>query len=282
VDGEGEPVLANEGLARFLLLSSCEGALETTGGMEPYDPDGRGLLGETTARGEAVPRDGDALSSGPHGGDGRRTAGTRHDGPRAALGRHHAPEDCWGRYSATEVEERRRLARQLFATLAASSPDGLLRPPALQRLGNLAGYDLPTYAVSWAGDGLDPDDEEDVASLMDFLDSAEGFHFCNGRLGGALRRLSERSDPGIAAQGPAAGTMSPSSGAVPTTTTPGPAPAQPVGEAPRPAAASVTRSFRATEAGATGDASGPSGRRWDYSRFDTIRDSSDDEMGPGR
>jgi len=279
-------MLSDERLARFLRLSAVrEGAQETTGGMVLYDPYGRRHWGEggrgerangashgSPARDGAVLRDGEAPGSGLHGGDGRRSAGARRDGPRARPGRHHAPEDCWGRYSATEIDERRRLARQLSTALAASSPDGLLWPPALRRLGELAGYDLPTYAVSCAGGGLDPEDEEDFSSVLDFLDSAGGIHFCNEDLGEALRRLSAGMAPGVAGRGSAAGAAAAPSGATPADTATGPAPARPLGAAPRPAAASASR-----EAGAAVEARGSSGRRWDYSRFDAIRDSSDEE-----
>ena len=126
--------------------------------------------------------------------------------------------------------------------------------------------------------GLDPSDEEDAASLLDFLDSAGGFHFCNEGLGRALQRLMEGGEPAGAAQVPVAGMTTTSRGTARVATT-GPVPVQPAGVGPRPAATLVTPCLAAPNVQSAGETMGPSGRRWDYSRFDAIRESSDEETG---
>ena len=121
----------------------------------------------------------------------RKATGWRPPRPVEGLGRLHNPGTCWGRYADEEAEERQQMARRLFSTLAACSPHGLLGPQALQRLGQWAGFELPSHTTDWAEGGLDPKDEEDNAGLMDFLDSAGGMHFCNDRLRAALNAMGD-------------------------------------------------------------------------------------------
>jgi len=171
------------------------------------------------------------------------------------------------------------MAGRLFGTLAADSPYGLLGPPALHRLGQLVGYDIPAHIAVWAERGLDLNDEEDVASLMDFLDSAGGFHFSNERLRRALQRIMDGAEIARAAQVPGA-----EAAMAPSGDTRGPAaraaPVQPAGCGPRPAATAGTPRCAASRARGAGEVAGPSGRRWDYSRFDGICDSSEGGSEP--
>jgi len=237
--GEGDPLDPADDLDQRCFLDIVDGDF------------GPSIADEDLARFLCIP-------ARPSGGDVRQPAGSRTERPRPQGRKEHVPAHCWGRYSSSEVAVRRRLVQQLSCALAASSPGGLLRPPELRRLGLLAGYDLPAHAVSCAGNGFDPADEEDFLCLLDFLDSAAGLHFCNEDLDVALRRLSSGAPPVVGNQSSALG-----------------APSTP----PRPsAAATVSGSAPAVALGrATTAEEGPSGRRWDYSRFDAIRDSSDEE-----
>jgi len=282
VDGDLGPSIADEDLARFLCISG--GAQEAAVAPVLRDSDGFPPLGargpgEQTwganrgppGRSGPVPPDEGTSDSRPSGGDVRQPTGSRTERPRPQGRKEHVPAHCWGRYSSSEVAVRRGLVQQVSSALAASSPGGLLRPPELRRLGLLAGYDLPAHAVSCAGNGLDPADEEDFLCLLDFLDSAAGLHFCNEDLDVALQRLSSGAPPVVVNQSSALGAPATPPRPSAAATASGSAPAVALGRAPRSAATTARGAVAATAD------EGPSGRRWDYSRFDAIRDSSDEE-----
>ena len=172
------------------------------------------------------------------------------------------------------------MAGRLLGTLAASSLHGLLGPPALQRLGQWAGYDLPPHTTEWAERGLDLNDGEDVACLMDFLDSAGGIRFCNVRLRRALLAMDGAEPPGTAQASGAESVRAPAgdirgSEAKVTATTRGCC-------GSRPAATTGAPRCAGPRARGAGEPAGPSGRRWDYSRFEGIGDSSDGGSEPGQ
>ena len=172
------------------------------------------------------------------------------------------------------------MAGRLFSALAACSPHGLLGPPALQRLGQWAGFDLPSHTTEWAERGLDLNDEEDDACLMDFLDSAGGIHFCNVRLRNALIAMGDAGPPRTirapeaeVARAVVEGSRRPGSEVAATAR----------GRRDSTSAVTMDTVRRATPRGPGADVpTGPSGRRWDYSRFEGIGDSSDEGSEPGR
>ena len=172
----------------------------------------------------------------------------------------HTPGDFWGHYSPAEVAVRGQLAGQLMAALAANTHGGRLRAPELEQLCGLAGSTLPRCAAfGWveAGLALDPADEGDFLCFLDILDNAAGFQLTNNL---------ERVLHGLTAS------PSSASGEAPTHRR-GPAP---LGRAPGASVAAATASAP-RGVGPVAAATGAAGRGWDYSRFDAVCDSSDDE-----
>jgi len=113
----------------------------------------------------------------------------------AGLGSSHNPATCWGRYTDEEAEDRQQMANSLLSALAACSPHGRLGPQALQRLGQWAGFELPSHAIDWATGGLDWRNKADNACLMAFLDSAGGIHISNDNLKAALTAMGAAGAP---------------------------------------------------------------------------------------